>query len=206
MFKHKNPVMQGSIETKMSNQILNMSIYSPFHTCGAASRAAAAAAPWEEKVWLTALRSPPLSPPSLLEREEVKCTPSNKHTRMPMQNTLPSLLATAIFLKLVSSRAPEASLSLELLGLKWTDDRAGKHISVQDQVCSPMNTFNASTSKCFLSSVFWKEGKHSARIPPTFICHQISWNPVTQKRALQTLWDQPLWKHNSTFTHRKHFL
>lgn len=135
MFKHKKTVMQCSIETKVSNQILNMSIYSLFHTCGAASRAAAA--PWEEKVWLTALRSPPLSPPSLLEREEVKCTPSNKHTRMPMQNTLPSLLATAIFLKLMSSRAPEASLSLELLGVKWTDDRAGKYISVRRIRCAP---------------------------------------------------------------------
>lgn len=97
-----------------------------------------AAAPRGEKVWLTALRSSPLSPPLLLEREEVKCTPSNKHTRMPMQNTLPSLLATAIFLKLVSSRAPEASLRLELQEAKWANERAGKYISARRiRKCSP---------------------------------------------------------------------
>lgn len=112
-----------------------MPIYSVFYTCEVVS--CAAAARWEEKLWLTALSSPPLSPPSLLKREEVKYTPSNKHTGMPMQNTLPSLLVTAIFLKLMSSRGPEASLSLELLGVKWADNRAGKYISVWWNRCAP---------------------------------------------------------------------
>lgn len=103
---------QPCIGTKVLSQTLNMSIYSLFYMCGALSGSAAAAkAPWEGKLWLTALRSPPLSPPPLLERDEVKCAPSNKHTRMPMQNTLPSLLATAIFLKLMSSGAAEVFLS-----------------------------------------------------------------------------------------------
>lgn len=58
--------------------------------------------------------------------------PPQTNTPMPMQNTLPSLLVTAIFLKLVSSRAPETSLSLELPeGVKWADNQgAGKYISV----------------------------------------------------------------------------
>lgn len=63
--------------------------------------------------------------------EEVKYTPSsNKRSLMPMENTLPSLLATAIFLKLMSSRAAEASLSLELLRVKWANNQAGKYIGV----------------------------------------------------------------------------
>lgn len=53
---------------------------------------------------------------------------SNKRSLMPMENTLPSLLATAIFLKLMSSRAAEASLSLELLWVKWANNQAGKYI------------------------------------------------------------------------------
>lgn len=73
-----------------------------------------------------------------------------------MQNTLPSLLVTAIFLKLMSSRAPETSLSLELPGgVKWADNQgAGKYISGIG-VCSPMNKFNASTSKCFFFPLFF---------------------------------------------------
>lgn len=134
------------------------------------------AAAREEKVWLTAMRSSPLSPPSLLEREEVKCTPSNKHTRMPMQNTLPSLLATVIFLKLMSSRAPEASLRLELERPKWADNRGRKmHQCEEDQeVCSPMNTFNAPDTKCYFLVCFEKREKYCVRTPPT--CAQV---PVT---------------------------
>lgn len=152
----------------------------------------------EEKVWLTALSSPPLSPPSLLEREEVKCTPSNKHTRMPMQNTLPSLLATAIFLKLMSSRAPEASLSLELLRgeVGWQPGRK-IYLRYADQVCSPppwIHLMPQPPNFSFL--VRFEERKN---IVPTFMCHRISWNPVIQKRALQILKDQPLSKHNSSF-------
>lgn len=149
--------------------------------------------------WLTALSGPPLSPPPLLERGEVKCTPSNKHTRMPMQNTLPSLLATAIFLKLMSSRAPEASLSLELLGVKWADDRAGKYICVRRIRCAPPRIHLMPQPPNVFSLVCSEKRKI---ILPAFICHQISWNQVTWKGALQTLWDQPLWKHNSTFSHR----
>lgn len=83
---------------------------------------------WEEKLWLTALSSPLLSPPLILEKEEVKYT-IYKHTQMPMQNTLSRLLATAVFLELLSSRAQEASLSLDLGEVKWANNQAGKYIS-----------------------------------------------------------------------------
>lgn len=124
LFKHNESVMRHCIETKgvkSNSQHINL-----FSFIRVKPRAVQQQHHESKNVWLTALSSPPLSPPSLLEREEVKCTPSNKHTQMPMQNTLPSLLATAIFLKLMSSRAPEASLSLELTEVKWADGWVGK--------------------------------------------------------------------------------
>lgn len=76
---------------------------------------------------------------------------SNKRSLMPMENTLPSLLATAIFLKLMSSRAAEASLSLELLQVKWANNQAGKYIGVWwNRAPSPWRHLILNLSNIFL--------------------------------------------------------
>lgn len=143
----------------------------------------------ERERGLTALSGPPPSPPSLLEREEVKCAPSNKHTRMPMQNTLPSLLATAIFLKLVSSRAAQASLSLELLpggevGPRHnTSGPGGSDASLPHHL--PMNMFNTS-----VFPVCFEENVPLILYMPGKLAGIQSEGKRKRERALQTLGDQ----------------
>lgn len=150
-----------------------MSIYSQIHACEA----------WEEKLWQTALRSPPLSPSSLLKREEFKYTSSNKHTWMPMQNTLPSLLATAIFLKVMPS---EVSLSLELWRVKWANNQAQRYISVRWNRCAPpWIHLIPHPPNVFRSRLFWKEEKHSTkRLHATLVGIQ-----SPRKKALQIPWN-----------------